>query len=118
MKIFGFIGYFFSKFIDMLKDKMKSPELSTAIAGIYLFGLNTSYLGIYQAYALCQPAYPNYINVPNYLLIESEFSYYSHHFYPLTFIGNLEETPFFITIICASYCYYDFILILIDVINM
>ena len=114
-KQFAFIGYFLSQFVDLLKDQMKSPELSVSIAGLYIIGLNISNLGIYKAFALCQHQYPDYMYVPDALLLVSPFSVYSHHFYPLTFIGNLQKSPYFITVICALYCYYDFILILIDV---
>ena len=114
-KQFAFIGYCFSQFVDMLKDRMKSPELSAAVAGLYIVGLNISNLGIYKAFALCQHQYPDYMYVPDALLLVSPFSVYSHHFYPLTFIGNLQKSPYFITVICALYCYYDFILIFVDV---
>lgn len=113
--VFGFIKYFFCQFIDFLEDKMHIPELSVAIAGIYLISLNVNLLGIYKTFALCQPHYPDYINVPGYLLIENKFSLYSHHLYPLVFIGNLRSVPFFITLSCAFYCFYDFSLIAVDV---
>lgn len=115
---FGFLKYFFSKFIDFLEDKMYNSELSIAIAGIYLINLNTNLMGIYKAFAICQPLYPNQLNIPTFLLCDSNFSKYSHHFFPLVFIGNLKSVPFFITLTCAFFCFYDFILIAIDVISI
>lgn len=115
-KVFGFIKIFFSMFIDFLEDKMKSPELAMIMAGYYLIGINTKLLGIYQAMALCQPLYPNSHRVSDFLLLEkSSFSMYSHYYYPLLFIGNLNRSPYYLSLVCAIFSMYDFILNLIDV---
>ena len=116
-KVFGFIKLFFSQFIDFLQDKMHSPELSAFIAGFYLINLNSELLGIYNAFSMCAALCPNCIEVPEYLMLESKFSRYSHHFYSLVFIGNLRKCPYFITILCALYCIYDLILVSVDVIT-
>ena len=118
LKIFGFIKYFCSQFIDFLSDQMHSPELSVMLSGIYIIGLNANLLGLYSAIAICQPLFPYYLKVPNELLLISKFSLYSHHFYPLLFVGNLKKSPLIITVVCALYAGYDFILLLVDVSTM
>ena len=115
-KVFGFINIVFSQFIDFLQDKMHSSELSIAIAGIYILNLNSELLGVYQAYSICRAQCQNCVDVPRYLLFETLFSRYSHHFFPLVFIGNLKKSSYFITVICAFYCFYDTILVSVDVI--
>jgi hypothetical protein len=115
-KVFGFIKYVISIFLDFVEDKMRSPELSALLAGYYLLSVNTALLGIYRATAFCEPFFPDYLSVPDYLMItKSPFSVYSHFFYPLIFIGNLERSPFFIVLTCAAYCTYDFMLAFVDV---
>jgi hypothetical protein len=115
-RYFFFVKYFFSVFIDFLQDHMKSPELSVLIAGLYMIGLNTEFLGIYTAYGLCEPYFPNYIaNLTDFLKLNYSFSRYTHYFYPLVFIGNLKSCPVLMTFICAFFSFYDFSLILIDV---
>ena len=84
-----------------------------------MIGLNTQWLGIYSAYALCSPFFPGFLgDVPAMFLLDSSFSIYSHYFYPLVFLGNLKKTPFFITFVCAFFSFYDFTLLLIDVIKI
>ncbi|OMJ76896.1 hypothetical protein SteCoe_23633 [Stentor coeruleus] len=118
-RYFFFIKYILSVFIDFLQDHMKSPELSVLIAGLYMIGLNTELLGIYTANGLCEPYFPNYIaGLPDYLKLNYSFSKYSHYFYPLVFIGNLKSCPVLMTFICASFSFYDFSLVLIDVFIM
>jgi hypothetical protein len=112
---FGFIKFFFTHLIDFLEDKMHSPELSILIAGLYLLGLSSSLLGLYQAFGYCEPFFIDYYSVPDFLLFASDISIYSHYFYPLVFVGNLKRAPFFITFVCACFCLYDFVLILVDV---
>ena len=115
-KVFGFVRLFITVFIDFIEDKMKSPELSMVIAGYYLIGLNSQLLGIFEAQGMCQPLYPNHISVPEYLLLDKNiFSKYSHYFYPLVFLGNLNRASFFLTLFCACYCWYDFVLDIVDV---
>ena len=116
LKVFGFIQYFITIFLDLLEDKMRSPDLGMILAGYYLTGANIALLGIYQSYAFCQNSYPNQFNAPTYLLMDkSLISKYSHYFYPLVFIGNIDRSPFFLAIVSALFCAYDFVLVLVDV---
>ena len=116
-KCLYFIKFFISVFIDFLEDSMKISELSILIAGLYMVGLNAEFLGVYQAYALCIPDFPNYIsNIPSILSLETSFPKYSHYFYPLIFIGNLKSCPYFLTLFCFCFSVYDLILLSIDVI--
>lgn len=115
-KCFAFLHWFISTIIDFVEEKMRFPALSMAIAGNYIFGLNSYLLGIYESRSMCEPLFPHYITIPQFLLMENSFSKYSHYFYPLVFLGNLNKTPFAMSLICATYCFYDFILVLVDVI--
>ena len=115
-KCFKFLRLICAMLMDLLEEKMIFPALSMYIIGYYYIDLNTELLVIYEAQAICQPLYPNYLNVPDFLLLgKSKFSRYSHYFYPLILIGNIKKTSFFITLLCAAYCVYDFILVFIDV---
>lgn len=116
LRCLGFMKFFLSPFIDFLTDKMHAPELSIFYAGYSIYSLNTQFLGIYKSEAICQPLYPNQINAPEALLMNNSFSKYIHYFYFLCFIGNLKNTPFFITLCCAAYSCYDFIVLFVDVI--
>ena len=88
------------------------------ILGYYYIDLNSEFLLLYDVQAMCQPMNPNHVSVPDYLLIEKNtMSKYSHYFYPLVLLGNIKKTPFFITLLCATYCVYDFILVFVDVMN-
>ena len=94
------------------------PALSMYILGYYYIDLNSEFLLLYDVQAMCQPMNPNHVSVPDYLLIEKNtMSKYSHYFYPLVLLGNIKKTPFFITLLCATYCVYDFILVFVDVMN-
>ncbi|OMJ75752.1 hypothetical protein SteCoe_25016 [Stentor coeruleus] len=48
------------------------------------------------------------------LLMNNSFSKYVHYFYFLSFIGNLKNSPFFITLCCAAYGCYDFTVLYVD----
>lgn len=113
---FKVLRFFISAFIDFLKEKMHSPELSIFIAGIYMLGLNVRLMGIYSTYALCQPFLSVDFEVPTFLMIENSFSKYISHFYFLCFIGNLKNTNFVITSLCAFFGFYQFALMFVDVI--
>jgi hypothetical protein len=110
------LRFIVSSFIDFLKEKMHSGELSIFISGIYMLGLNARLMGIYSSYALCE----NFLSIrneyPSFLLIENKFSRYIGHYYFLSFIGNLTNTPYYLKCCCALFGYYQFILMLVDVI--
>lgn len=113
---FKVLRFFISAIIDFLKEKMHSPELSIFIAGIYMLGLNVRLMGIYNTYALCEPFLSVDFEVPDFLMIENSFSKYVSHFYFLCFIGNLKNTNFVITSVCALFGFYQFTLMFVDVI--
>ena len=116
LKCFKYIKYLLSVFIDFLEEQMKLPELSILIGAIYMIGLNTQLLGIYEAYAICSPIFPHYLsNIPAAFSLNSAFPKYSHLFYPLIFIGNLKSSPYLISLLCSIFSIYDFSLLVIDV---
>ena len=98
---------------------MKIPELDLMLLGFYMIGINTQLLGVYEGFAICEPLALNYLKVPSFFMIQNNTFYkFSHLFYPLLFIGNLKTCPVFITFICIFYCFYDFSLVLVDVITI
>jgi hypothetical protein len=114
-KIFAVIRFLFPPLIDFIHDKMHCVELAIIIAGSYMLNLNSNMLGIYSTFSMCEIYRFGDVDLPDFLRIKNPFSVYSHHFYFLVFLGNLRSSPYFITLISALFCFYDFILILCDV---
>lgn len=114
-KFFHVARYFFTALIDFIEDKMYSAELVILLSGSYISNLNTVLLGMYEAYAMCETIYPDRLSVPSFLKVLSPFSVYIHHFYFLVFLGNLQKSPFWVTLLSALFCLYHFTLVLVDV---
>jgi hypothetical protein len=110
------LRFIVSSFIDFLKEKMHSGELSIFIAGIYMLGLNVRLMGIYSSYALCEPYLKSHQSTPEMFMLNNVFSKYVSHYYFLSFIGNLKNTPYYLKVCCAMFGYYQFILMFTDVI--
>jgi len=109
------LRFVISAIIDFIKEKMYSAELAIFISGIYMLGLNIQLMGIYQTFAMCEPIFKINYNIPDFLLIENIFSKYVSHFYFLAYLGNLKNSPYFITLLCGLFGFYQFALTLVDV---
>lgn len=114
-KVFAVLKFWFPPLVDFVEDKMHCVELAAIISGSYMINLNSNLLGIYSTFSMCEKYFPDGFDAPDALKITNKFSIYSHHFYFLVFLGNLKSSPFYITILSALFCIYDFILILVDV---
>ena len=111
------LRFIISSFIDFLKEKMHSGELSIFISGIYMLGLNARLMGIYSSYALCESHLSSSTDYPSFIMIDNKFSLYIGHYYFLSYLGNLLNTPYYLTCCCALFGYYQFALMLVDVIH-
>lgn len=116
-KYFEIAKFFFTALIDFVEDKMYSVELVILISGNYITNLNTILLGMYEAFSICEVIHPSQLTVPSFLKMINPVSVYIHHFYFLVFLGNLQKSPFWVTLVSALFCFYDFTLVLVDVLN-
>lgn len=112
IKVFRFV---ISCIIDFLKEKMYSGELAILISGVYMLGLNVQLMGIYTSVGLCEPYLTINYPIPELFLMSNTFSKYVSHFYFLSYIGNLKNSPYIITILCAIFGFYQFSLTFVDV---